>query len=61
MQKISLQKLRYVILAHLSETNNEPELALECAQKNLDGHCATIEVIAATQNIPTACIHLDQE
>lgn len=59
LQKMERKKLKYVILAHLSETNNLPELALKCTQKHLDGHAGQIEVIAALQHTPTICIDLE--
>ena len=42
--------LKHLILAHLSETNNRPELAIEAARQTLDD---ALEPVAASQNHPT--------
>ena len=61
LQKMTGKQLRYVILAHLSETNNLPELALENALQYIDGHAGQIRVITASQAAPTVCLDLAQE
>ena len=61
LQKMALKNLRYVILAHLSETNNQPDLALKSAHQFLDACTDHIEVIAAPQHTPTVCFDLAQE
>ncbi len=58
--KMASGSLRYVILAHLSETNNLPELALQCACRHLDGHSGNIQVIAASQSAPSLCIEISR-
>lgn len=61
LQKIAAHKLRYVVLAHLSETNNLPELALDCARQYLDGRSKTVQVVAASQHTPSVCIDLSRK
>ncbi|GAB4340455.1 MAG: MBL fold metallo-hydrolase [Desulfobulbaceae bacterium] len=61
LARLASRRLRHVILAHLSETNNLPELALSCTLKHLDGHGERIGVIAACQDVPTPCIDLSFE
>ncbi|MEA3467031.1 MAG: MBL fold metallo-hydrolase [Thermodesulfobacteriota bacterium] len=52
LQDLLHEKLRYVILAHLSEKNNRPELALKSAAAVMcDGHQCELHV--AAQNNPT--------
>ena len=47
------QRLKHLVLAHLSQDNNTPELALEAAQEALHGAEATgVEVWVADQQIP---------
>lgn len=58
LQKMAARNLKCVLLAHLSETNNLPELALDCAQQHLDGYSETIQIIAASQHAPSVCIDL---
>ena len=50
-------RLRKAVLAHLSETNNRPELALETVQQGLDGlfHC---DVFVAPRDRPSDLIRL---
>lgn len=61
LKKMAGKQLKYVILAHLSETNNLPELALSSALQFLDGQPGQIEVITASQGVPTVCLDLAQE
>jgi phosphoribosyl 1,2-cyclic phosphodiesterase len=58
LHKIASSGLRHVILAHLSETNNLPELALQCAKKSLDGCANRIGIISAAQSSPSPVIDL---
>ncbi len=46
LRKVAHEGLRSVVLAHLSENNNEPELARSVAQENLAGRAVRIEVAA---------------
>jgi phosphoribosyl 1,2-cyclic phosphodiesterase len=50
--------LRHVVLAHLSETNNLPELAMREAKKGLGERESLIEVVHACQGFPCQCIDL---
>ncbi len=50
--------LRRVTLAHLSETNNDPGLARETAQRALDEVGARVDVRVAEQDVPTEPIVL---
>lgn len=46
-------RLRHLVLAHLSEENNQPELALEAAQEALSAApCQGVQVHVATQQEP---------
>jgi phosphoribosyl 1,2-cyclic phosphodiesterase len=48
--------LEAVFLAHLSETNNDPGLAEECAREVIDGQNACRpQLIVGSQNIPSIC------
>jgi len=60
LQKMVGSRLRHVVLAHLSETNNLPDLALQCIINHLDSHDGSVQVIAASQDAPTFCIDLQQ-
>ncbi|KXS55659.1 MAG: hypothetical protein AMR96_07085 [Candidatus Adiutrix intracellularis] len=48
--KLYHREMRYLILAHLSEINNNPALALKVARETLDG---ALEPVAASQWEPT--------
>jgi len=45
--------LRQVVLAHLSTTNNQPELALACMEEKLGPRCPSFTIDVATQTQPT--------
>ncbi|BCL61217.1 metallo-hydrolase [Desulfomarina profundi] len=50
-------RLHKIVLAHLSETNNRPELALYAAEKSIsDDHDP--EIVVASQDIPTPLLSL---
>jgi phosphoribosyl 1,2-cyclic phosphodiesterase len=51
---------RYVILAHISESNNLPALARGCAERALQGKMGLLgnRVLLASQNEPLESIHL---
>ena len=51
---------RYVILAHISESNNLPALARSCAERALQGKMGLLanRVLLASQNEPLESIHL---
>jgi phosphoribosyl 1,2-cyclic phosphodiesterase len=51
---------RYVILAHISESNNLPALARGCAERALQGKTGLLanQVLLASQNQPLESIHL---
>ena len=56
LTKIIGDKTKYVILAHLSETNNTPEKAIEEMKKeNID---KKVELIIATQYEPSKIIEV---
>jgi len=50
--------LAHVVLAHLSETNNLPRLALEAARTNLGPDFERLRVVAARQDTPCALLNL---
>ena len=50
--------LQYVVLAHLSETNNVPELARKRVQKELGQRTAQYTILLAGQSEPTPLISL---
>jgi phosphoribosyl 1,2-cyclic phosphodiesterase len=56
--KMAPRGLRRVVLAHLSETNNLPELALQCACRYLDGHAPEVQILAASQHTPSPLLDL---
>ncbi len=59
LQQLCNEKLKSVILAHLSETNNLPELALQAA-RNVTKHMAgEMKMVAAQQSRPLDVISLD--
>jgi len=51
-------RLRLTVLAHLSETNNNPQLAIAAARKILTRERQT-QLVLAHQNIPTQVFSLD--
>jgi len=61
LEKLVSPQLRYVVLAHLSETNNSPELALDCASQHVDGCSKGIQVVAASQEAPSLIIDFSNE
>ncbi len=59
LQKLAgKSSLNHVVLAHLSEVNNLPELAMKSAGKYLGQYAECIEVVPATQNKPAPVITL---
>ena len=59
LKKLAGGRLRHVILAHLSEVNNHPELAMQATSHHLGGdHC--LEVLPASQHAPSPVITLSQ-
>ncbi|RUM34516.1 MAG: MBL fold metallo-hydrolase [Desulfobulbus sp.] len=59
---LSHSSLQYVVLAHLSETNNYPELAHTRVQKELNRLAINFTIILASQTSPTPVISLaDQQ
>lgn len=52
---------RYVVLAHLSETNNRPDLALASVRRQIKDLCPGMELLSAGQNMPTCWINLGEE
>ncbi len=57
LQDLLHEKLRYVILAHLSEKNNRPELALKSAAAVIT-HDQQCDLYVAAQNNPTKLLTL---
>jgi phosphoribosyl 1,2-cyclic phosphodiesterase len=55
LERLAGERLRFVFLAHLSETNNTPELALAAARRALQraGREAQVELRIALQHAPT--------
>jgi phosphoribosyl 1,2-cyclic phosphodiesterase len=56
LKEVQHDKLKYVILAHMSETNNTPEKALNAVRPALT-NCNS-RISAATQNESGVLIHL---
>ncbi len=56
--RLQSERLRYVVLAHISETNNLPKIAYGAAAK-VNAESSTCTLLLAAQNSPTACINLD--
>ena len=59
LNEIRHEGLRHVILAHLSETNNKPEIAMSTVQPALCDHCGDIKLHLACQDCCTDVICLD--
>jgi len=51
--------LQYVVLAHLSETNNLPDVALGRVEKELRSMEIAFKIVVADQKIPTTFFSLD--
>lgn len=49
LRSVAHEGLRAVILAHLSETNNHPDLARRTANQNLSGYATKFEVASSDQ------------
>ncbi len=58
LKKIAGARLQHVVLAHLSEVNNLPELALQSARKNLGQYAECIEIVPAAQGKSSPVITL---
>ena len=58
LKKLATRGLKHVVLAHLSETNNLPELALQSVKDNLDGSMKQTSIISAAQASPSPIIDL---
>lgn len=58
LKKLAVGGLRHVVLAHLSETNNLPELAMQSVTNCLDGDRQKIHIISAAQASPSPVIDL---
>lgn len=58
IQKLAGGALRHVVLAHLSETNNLPELALRAAKDFLGSAAPDIRIQSASQGVPCRLIDL---
>ncbi len=58
LKKLAAGKLKNVVLAHLSEVNNLPDLALQASLNVLGGNTQCLEVLPASQNKPTPLITL---
>ena len=58
LKKLAGKSLNHVVLAHLSEINNLPELAMDSARKHLQEFTGCIDVVPATQGRPTPVITL---
>lgn len=58
LRKLSGGILSHVVLAHLSETNNLPELALKTVRKSLGEASGCIDIVPAAQATPCSVIEL---
>jgi len=60
LKKLATRGLKHVVLAHLSETNNHPELALQSVKNSLDGGMKHTRIISAAQASPSSVIDLSE-
>ncbi len=60
LAELSNSQLQYVVLAHLSETNNHPSLVHTQLQQALQQLSTTYAIVLADQGNPTPLITLDQ-
>jgi len=58
LNKLAGKTLNHVVLAHLSEINNLPELAMQSARKHLGQYTECIEIVTASQDKPSPVITL---
>jgi phosphoribosyl 1,2-cyclic phosphodiesterase len=58
LQSLLHDQLKYVILAHLSATNNHPELAMKAA-RNVVGD-TPLQLVLASQNLSTELMSLEK-
>jgi len=58
LKKIAGGRLQHLVLAHLSEINNLPELAMQSARSYLGEFAECIEIVPASQQFPGHVIHL---
>jgi len=56
LQQLAGGCLHHVVLAHLSQTNNIPELALKTVENELSGRNKALVLTVACQNIPSQLI-----
>ena len=61
LHKLAGGKLKSAVLAHLSEMNNLPELAVHAARSHLGDFAECLEIIPASQHAPTRVINLKNE
>jgi phosphoribosyl 1,2-cyclic phosphodiesterase len=57
LQQLQHRNLKYGVLAHLSDTNNTPGLALAAAQQTIE-HGSETELVLASQDRPTSLLSL---
>ncbi len=58
LRKLAGGHLRHVVLAHLSEVNNQPRLALQAVSRCLRDQARSINIVSAVQHIPGPFITL---
>lgn len=58
LRELHHPQLRYVVLAHLSETNNTPDLAMAAACRSLPEGSGDCELIVARQDLPSPLLTL---
>jgi phosphoribosyl 1,2-cyclic phosphodiesterase len=59
LKKILSHKVKYLFLAHLSETNNHPQLAWQCCSSVLEEcNINHIKIIVSSQNKPTELLEI---
>lgn len=54
-------RLKTVILSHLSETNNRPQIALDCIQQVLNDkelYDRKLQILAAPRHLPSELVHI---
>jgi phosphoribosyl 1,2-cyclic phosphodiesterase len=59
LKKIVSNKVKYLFLAHLSETNNHPQLAWQCCSSALEEcNINHTKIIVSNQNMPTELLEI---
>lgn len=57
LNQLKTEALQLVVLAHLSDTNNTPKIAMQAAMNRLESH-QDLQIVVASQGAPTALFEL---